>query len=183
VSDADGRFVLASVPPGVSYLTAKASGLVPSAELIRFTRNDSLDIQLDRFRDVDDSVAVAELGQLFAKRTALYASAVAASRTGVAFTDREIDQRTPSYTSELFRDIVGFRLSGDGAGAILYAVRGGCEPVYFLNGREMLTFAVNDVKPRNIKLLVAYNGYAVIPAEMRGMRVSASCGAVSIITK
>ena len=184
VTDADGRFVVASVYPGVGYFTARAPGALPTADLLRFSSVDSLDIRLERFSDSTDSVKQhARAEKSLTRVVALYAAASASARTGVAFTARDIAQRSTAYTTDLFREIVGFRIVGEGQSANVYTANGRCAPTIMMNGRERPNMSVNEIAPSSIKLLVAYNAYAVLPPDLRVFRVNPACGLVSVTSK
>ena len=183
ITDADGRFVIA-VHPGVGYVTARAPGTLPTADLLRFSSDDSLDIRLDRISDTTDSAIRSAKAERFLNRiVALYASASASARTGVAFTDRDIARRTPSYTTDLFRELVGFRTVGSGVTASLYSAASKCAPTIMVDGREYLNMRINEIAPSSIKLLVAYNAYAIIPPDLRIFRLDPACGLISVTLK
>ncbi|NJK42792.1 MAG: hypothetical protein HC937_03905 [Aquincola sp.] len=86
-------------------------------------------------------------------------------------------------TTDLFVGLVGFQVSGDGSGARVNSMRDGCEPTIWIDEVERVNFALNEVRPTTIKLLLAWNGYAVIPANLRSTRVDPTCGAISILTR
>ncbi len=184
VTDAEGRFVVNAVSPGINYLTARAPGTLPTVELLRFKSSDSVLITLDRLTDAADSASkLPARERALARVTTLYAAAAANARTGVAITDRDIAQRSPAYTSDLFREIVGFRVTGDGATAYVYTSGGSCAPTIILDGHERVTMRLNEVAPSSIKLLVAYNAYSLLPPDLRVLRVDSACGMVSITSK
>ena len=184
VTDADGRFVVTSVYAGVGYLTARAPGTLPTADLLRFSSHDSLNIRLDRISDSTDSAKQrASAERSLTRVVALYASASASARTGAAFTDRDIAQRSTAYTTDLFREIVGFRIVGGGQTANVYTVKGQCAPIIMMDGRERQNMRLKEIAPSSIKLLVAYNAYAILPPDLRVFRVDPACGLVSVTSK
>jgi Carboxypeptidase regulatory-like domain len=184
VTDAEGRFVVNAVSPGINYLTARASGTLPTVDLLRFQSNAPLEIILDRFTDVADSASeLAARERVLSRVTPLYATASANARTGVAITAREISQRSPGYTSDLFREIVGYRVAGAGPTAYVYTSGGSCMPTIVLDGSERVGMRLNEIAVSSIKLLVAYNAYSVLPPDLRVLRVDSACGMVSITSK
>ena len=181
VTDAEGRFVVNAVRPGINYLTARAPGTLPTVDLLRFKSSDSVEITLDRLTYVADSASkLAARERVLARVTTLYATAAANARTGVALTERDIAQRSPAYTSDLFRDIVGFRVSGDGYSARVSTAGSSCVPIVIVDGTERVAMQLNEIAPRSIKLLVAYSAYALLPPDLRILRLDSACGTVSI---
>ena len=181
VTDADGRFVVNAVSPGINFLTTRAPGTLPTIDLLRFRSSDSVEITLDRLTDTADSASkLASRERVLARVTSLYANAAANARTGAAITERDIAQRSPAYTSDLFRDIVGFRVSGDGVGASVRTAGSSCIPTVIVDGTERIAMRLNEIAPRTIKLLVAYNAYSVLPPDLRVLRLDPACGTVSI---
>ena len=184
VTDSEGRFLLSALPPGVGYITTRAPGTLPDIDLVRISGNDSLDIRLDRISsDADSASVLARAEKSLARITALYASASSSARTGIAFTDRDIAHRSTAYTSDLFREIVGFRIVGDGANASVYTAAGRCAPTIVVDGRERLNMRINEIPVSSIKLLVAYNTYAIVPVELRILRLDQACGLVSVTSR
>jgi hypothetical protein len=63
------------------------------------------------------------------------------------------------------------------------SARDGCFPTVWLDDVEQIRFSVNEIRPSAIKLLVAWNGFSLIPANLRSVRADPTCGAVLIVLK
>ena len=184
VTDAEGRFTALAVQHGLTMVTAQRAGNFPEAELLNFGPMDTLNFVLTSVGTRDDSVvAIRDAEQLYKRLVDRYARATSASRSAKAFTERDIRRRAPAVTSDLFVGLVGFTVGGGGSGAHVTSVRDGCEPTIWIDEVERVNFALNEVRPSTIKLLLAWNGYAVIPATLRSTRVEPTCGAISILTR
>ncbi len=179
-----GEFRFTGVPVGITYVSARGPGILPVVELLRVTLQDTLEFVLDRAHEGEDSSVVKAAEKAWARDVARYAAAVAASRTAVAFTARDIAGLQPAVTTDLFRGPVGFRVIGQGSTAVVITNNRNCRPNVFVDGQEQLPrFNVNEIRPRSIKLLLAFNSYAVLPPELRSVRVDQLCGAISILTR
>lgn len=185
VTDADGMFRIAGVPLGLTYVAARAPGVLPAVELLRITAADSLAFVLERFRDGDDSVEyVLKAEKAWARDIERYAAATSAARTAFTLTDRDITQLGAAVTTDLFRGPVGFRVVGSGMTAVVVTNSRSCRPNVFIDGQEQLPrFNINEIRPRSIKLLLAFNSQAVLPPQLRSFRVDQLCGAISILTR
>jgi Carboxypeptidase regulatory-like domain len=184
VSDADGRFAAPALPHGLTVVTAQRGGAFPAAELLNFGPTDTLNFVLTAVGLRDDSVtAIRDAEQVYKRLVDRYSRATSASRSAKAFTERDIQRRAPAVTSDLLVGVVGFTVAGGGSGAQVYSVRDGCEPTIWIDEVERVNFALNEIRPTMIKIMLAWNGYAVIPASLRSTRVEPSCGAISILTR
>ena len=184
VADADGRFVLPSVSDGLIVITARGAGVVPLVDLLQHKASDTLALVLRRLEVRDDSVAVMSEAESNAKVIGdRYERSVGASRSAKAFTDQDIARRAPAVTTDLFVGVVGFTVDGNASEAGVTSVRDGCYPTIWVNEVERLRFSLNDIRPSSIKLLLAFNGYAVLPARLRSTRVDPTCGAVLVLLK
>jgi Carboxypeptidase regulatory-like domain len=185
MTDDAGAFRLVGVPVGLTYVSARGPGVLPAVELLRVTPDDTLEFVLERLHPNEDTTRIVRAAErAFERDVARYAAATAAARTAVSFTDRDIAERSPSVTTELFRLAVGFSVVGDGSAAVVVTKGYGCRPNVFVDGQEMVPgFNLNEIRPTTIKLLLAYNSFAILPAALRSLRVDQRCGAVSIITR
>lgn len=185
VTDADGVFRISGVPLGLTYVAARGPGVIPAVELLRITATDSLAFVLERFREGDDSVEyVMKAEKAWARDLERYAAATRASRTAFTLTDRDIALLAPAVTTDLFRGPVGFRVLGAGLTSVVITGSRNCVPTVFLDGSEQLSrFNVNEVRPRSIKLLLAYNSYAILPPQLRSFRADPLCGTIAILTR
>lgn len=184
VTDAEGRFTALAVQHGLILITAQRAGNFPDVELLNFGPTDTISFVLTQVGSRDDSVtAMRDAEQLYKRLVDRYSRATSASRSAKAFTERDIRRRSPAVTSDLFVGLVGFTVGGGGSGAQVTSVRDGCEPTIWVDEVERVNFALNEVRPTTIKLLLAWNGYAVIPANLRSTRAEPTCGAILILTR
>ncbi len=185
VTDADGVFRITGVPAGLTWVAARAPGVIPAVELLRITSADTLEFVLERVREGDDSVAyVLKAEKGFARDLERYAAAASAARTAFTLTDRDIVQLAPAVTTDLFRGPVGFRVLGGGMTAVAVVNGRNCRPNVFLDGQEQLPrFNLNEVRPRSIKLLLAFNSFAILPPQLRSFRGDPQCGTIAILTR
>ncbi len=182
-SDAAGHFVVASAPNGLIVVLAQAPLAFPAVELLQHRGVDSLAFIVQRIGEREDTTIALRAEREALRLADRYARAAAASRSATAITDREITLRAPQVTTDLFIGIVGFRTSGSGFAGTVISVRDGCSPIVWVNDVEQIRFSVNEVRPSAIKLLLAWNGYSLIPAHLRSVRAAATCGVIQIITK
>ena len=180
--DAEGRFVLNGVPDGLIVVTARSEGLVPVVDLIRHVTTDTLALVLTHLETRDDNAKLLAEAEADAKRIAdRYERSVGASRSAKAFTDRDIKLRAPAVTTDLFVGVVGFTVDGTASDAGVWSVRDGCYPTVWVDEIERPHMSLNDIRPSSIKLLLAWNGYAVLPARLRSVRAEPTCGAVLVL--
>ncbi len=182
-SDADGRFVVPAAPYGLIVVTAQAPLVFPAVEMLRHGGTDSLAFIVQRIGAREDTTIGLQAEKNAGKLAERYGRAAAASRSATVFTDRDIAARTPSVTTDLFVGLVGFRVDGGGSNGTVMSVRDGCYPTVWLDEVEQIRFSLNEVRPSAIKLMLIWNGYSLIPASLRSVRVAPTCGAVLIITK
>ena len=181
-TDADGRFEV----PGLSSLTyfvARGAGHFPTVELIQPSA-DTVEIRLETLGTRSDTAAVlGEAERELTRASQRYERATRSARTAKAFTNRDIDRRAPAVTTDMLVGVVGFIVAGSGTGARIISGRDGCSPTIFVDEVEKVNFSLNEVRPSAIRLLLAYNGYAVIPAHLRSTRVDPTCGAIAVLMK
>jgi hypothetical protein len=182
-SNAEGRFVVPSAPRGLIVVMAQPQLAFPLVEILRNEGRDSLVFIAQRIGASEDTTIALQAERAAEKTADRYARVVNAARSAVAFTDREIARRAPQVTSDLFVGLVGFRVSGGGARGTVTSARDGCFPTVWLDDVEQIRFNVNEIRPSAIKLLVAWNGFSLIPANLRSVRADPTCGAVLIVLK
>ncbi len=184
LTDGAGHFSVADVQLGLTYITIRAPGAYPEVDILTFTAADSLNFTLRMVGERDDSVtAIREAEKEFTRIVQRYARATTSSRSARAFTARDIARRSPAVTTDLFEGVVGFILGGTGSSGQVFSTRDGCAATVFVNETERPNFSLNEIRPSEIKLLLAYNGYAAIPATLRSVRVEPTCGVIAVLTR
>lgn len=183
-TDESGTFRFTGVPVGLTYVSARAPGVLPAVELLRITPQDSLQFILERIYDGEDSSAfVRSAERAYERDLQRYAAATSAARTAAVVTEREIAERSPALTTDLFRTMIGFQVIGNGVEAVVVTKTAGCRANVFIDGQEQVRYNLNEMRPSAIKVLLAYNSFAALPPTLRSFRVEPRCGTISIITR
>jgi hypothetical protein len=182
-SDAEGRFVVPDAPTGLIVVLAQPALAFPAVEMLRHKGNDSLAFIVQRISVREDTSIALQAERNAIRLADRYGRAAAASRSATVFTDRDIALRTPSVTTDLFVGVVGFRVNGSGSNGTVTSARDGCYPTVWIDDVEQVQFSLNEVRPSAIKVMLIWNGYALIPPGLRSVRAAPTCGAVLIVTK
>lgn len=182
ISDSSGRFALPGVSAGLMVVTARGTGLFPMVELARLVETDTLALVLKRLGSTEDSAALVREAETEITRIGdRYERSAGFSRSAKAFTDRDIARRAPAVTTDLFVGLIGFTVDGIVSDAGVTSLRDGCYPTVWVDEIERPHMNLNEIRPSAIKLLLAWNGYALIPARLRSVRTEPTCGAVLIL--
>ncbi len=182
-TDADGWFRVSPMPTGLYYFGVRRIGYRPAADLLRFAANDTVDVTLERIGPELDTVRVqARADAAWEREMRRYNLAIDAARFGNVLTARDIEERKPIWTSDLFQTQPGFTVMGGGGGARVLGSRGRCPPAVFVDGQFVPGFGINDIQPRAIKLLVSYRSGASMPAQLQVPRANTNCGAIMVFT-
>jgi hypothetical protein len=118
-------------------------------------------------------VTKLEAGGFYARREA---------GRGAFFTREDIDELAPSRLSEIFRRDPGARIiQGRSGGGNTIRLRGGCQPVFVLDGAVLSgSFVIDEMFPINgVEGIEVYHG-AAAPMQYVGMT---SCGVVMLWTR
>jgi len=182
-TDEDGRFRIAGIPVGVTYIGARRLGYLPAVDLVRLSPADTLQFVLDHIGQKADTVKVkARAEAAWQRDLRRYELATEMARFGAVLTDRDIAERAPIVTSDLLQARNGFTVIGSGARARVVGSRSRCSPTVLLDGQALVAFNINDIMPNTIKLLVTYPGFATLPIAMQSMRGDPNCGVIAIIS-
>lgn len=176
--------MIAGVSDGLIVITARGAGVVPLVDLMQHKASDTLARVLRRLDVRADSAEV--MAEAESNATVIGdrdERSVGASRSAKAFTEQDIARREPAVTTDLCVGVVGFTVEGSASEAGVTSVRNGCDPTVWVNEVERLPFSLNEIRPSSIKLLLGWNGYAVLPARLRSTRVDPTCGAVLVLLK
>lgn len=183
-TDSSGMFRLTALPQGLTYVTAQGGGVLPTAELVKVTPRDTLEFVLARADDdAEGQNKRQQAEERFRKDVATYERVTDGAKTARVITAQDIAHQSPAVTTDLLRGVVGFRIVGFGTTARVISSAGRCPPAIFVDGTEQLVYRLNDIRPQLIKALLAYDGYAVIPPELRSIRTRTSCGTIAIYTR
>jgi hypothetical protein len=184
-TDANGQFRIPGVPSGLYYFGVRQVGFHPAADLLRFSNGDTLDIVLEPVeatKKLDTVTVQARADAAWERDLRRYAAALEAARFGTVFTEQDIRDRNPIWTSDLFQTQAGFRVVGGGGSAVVYGSRSNCLPGIFVDGQLVRGMRVNDITPTFIKLMVIYRSVANVPPQYQDARVNSNCGTILLFT-
>ena len=181
-SDAEGRFVLASLPAGTQVVEARRVGYLVTQQTVelRAGRTIAQDVPMTRIVMLDSVRVLARRERLrdFEHRAA------AASATGALITSAEIARRAVTETGDLFRggSVLGFHLVGTGVDAKVRSARGigsfraNCDANIVIDGIQHQD--INLVDPASIAGIEVYRGASGAPIEYES-----PCGVIVIWTR
>lgn len=183
-TDEEGRFRIAGLAPGLTFVGARRIGYLPAVDLVRLTPTDTLQFLLDHIGQKMDTVKVkARAEAAWARDVRRYAYATETARYGAVTTDRDIAELAPLVTSDLLRSRNGFTVIGSGSLARVVGSRSRCLPTIILDGQTLVGFNLNDISPSTIKLMVTYPSFSTMPIAMQSTRGDPSCGAIAITSQ
>jgi hypothetical protein len=179
LSDESGRFTLRDLPAGTQVLEARRIGYLLAQQPVelRSDRSVSQDVHLQRIVTLDSMRVLAQRSRYpeFEQHRRM-------NGFGMFMTEDEVASRATFETSDLFRQIPGFRVVGFGLDAMVYNARGvtsmlgACSPNIVIDG--MPGQEINLINPRSIGAIEVYRaGQPVPPQYDRG------CGAILIWSK
>jgi hypothetical protein len=178
-SDAEGSFLTDLMPPGSYEMEVEVLPFSKLTHLLLLTRGGRVDVRVEMVTvdyELPPIVVVAtrltklESGGFYARREA---------GRGTFLTRADIAERSPSRLSELFRTIPGARIiQGQFGQGDAIRLRGGCTPVYVLDGVVLSGPVVLDelFPVAGVEGIEVYHG-AAAPMEYVG---STSCGVVML---
>jgi len=178
-SDARGRFALGDLPAGTQVLEVRRIGYLLTQQPVelRAGRTAEQDVRLQRIVTLDSLRVLAQRSRYpeFEQRRKT-------NGFGTFFTADDIADKRPFQTSDLFRMILGFRVSGLGLDAKVFSTRGVtsmggvCSPNIVIDG--MPNQELNLIHPSSIGAMEVYRaGQPAPPQYDRG------CGAILIWSK
>lgn len=185
ITDAQGRFVLDSLPSGTWVVEARAIGYEPRRFTVNFPSENVLT------RDIALNTAVRELSSVVIKgvttrwSTVMNDMATRSSRGGgVVLTQANPSLAGAFRLAQAFSAVRGFRMVPVGALGS-YEVRGrqNCRPTLFLDGIRVGTeWSLLDdvVPPSSVIAIEAYPSAAGVPGEFLG---DPRCGSIVVWTK
>lgn len=179
LSDERGRFELRDLPAGTQVLEARRLGYLLAQQPVelRATRPVSQDVRLQRIVTLDSMRVLAQRSRYpeFEQHRRM-------NGFGTFLTADEVARRASFETSDLFRMIPGFRVSGYGLDAKVTSSRGvtsltgACSPNIVIDG--MPDQEINLIHPSSIGAMEIYRaGQPAPPQYDRG------CGAIVIWSK
>jgi len=186
VSEDDGSFRLASVPPGAHVLVVRRIGFRPESVSVTVAAGTVSEL---RVRLSPNAQWVAPV--VIDARSAKYSGFLRAfyerrdRGAGVFFTAQDIEKRNPRLVTDLLRTIPGTQFT-PGAGQNVVTFRGrGCPPLVWIDGNAAtLAYLDPDLfDPHSLAGIEVYKGAATVPSVLMGPRGEGSCGVIALWTK
>lgn len=192
-SDAIGRVQLDGFLPGYIEIRVRRIGFKQAQMLARvangkneFTINiDGSSVILDDIRVIGDRKVAGRLEDFEMRRKRGDASAT--------ITLEEIDKRNPVRLSQMLRGVPGLRITDALGSAVAISTRGkqlakgalvDCPMRLMIDGVIMPPLTdIDQVDPKAAYGIEVFNGPAMIPLQMQGMRREQWCGLIAIWTR
>lgn len=189
-TDAGGRFVLYDVPPGLRRVLVAYRGHEAAERTIELAADRHTDVRIALRASVDIGPPVEQVVSLPPLGVEIERPARSGklgpfhrrreTGRGSFITQDEIVERDPSQLSDMFREVVGIRVSRASAfGAALSTVRG-CGLRVFIDGVPAPGFRVDDMPPQDVAGVEIYTGPSETPVQFRR---TGECGALIIWTR
>lgn len=200
ITDAEGRFVISGLPPGVAEFVVSYAGEANGPHRVELIESRRVDLEVvldlatfptpreegplpDRERvipveelDVDIPPRVGKLHGFYTRMN---------DGDGEYITREEILELDPTQPSELLRRVIGLRVDPNrvprrlGRRQSVAANRGGlgqtvgCELRYFLDGLEVPGFDIDDIPTRDLAGVEVYRSVSETPVQFRRRNVCA----------
>jgi hypothetical protein len=177
----DGRFLLARVPRGATWLHVRRIGFRPDSVRLAAAGDgfaepalalDALAVTLRPMVVVSSREVSGPMAGFYRRRQ---------SGSGRFFTRDEIERRNPQRLSDLFRNIPGIRIQPRGMMNSVRVRGSRCAPFVWLDGAPLsaMEFDLDAVDPKSFDGIEVYSGPASVPVEYQGNRAaSSSCGTI-----
>ena len=186
ITQDDGTFRLAGVPPGPQVVVVRRIGFRP----------ESLRVEVAAATVHQVTIRIAPTVQWVAPviidaRTARYTGFLKGfyerrdRGNGVFFTAADIEERNPRYVTDLLRTIPGTRVIAAGAGNVVTFRDRSCLPLIWIDGNAATAAYLDpDVfEPTTLAGIEVYKGPASVPAALMGLQGKGSCGVIALWTK
>lgn len=179
VSDPRGRFSLGDLPSGTQVLEVRRIGYLLAQQPVelRSGRSVTQDVRLQRIVTLDSVLVLARRS-----RYREFEEHRKNSGFGTFLTEADIERRRPFESSDLFRMIPGFRVSGYGLDAQVLSSRGvasmtgPCRVNIVIDG--MANQDINLIHPSSIGAMEAYRPGQPAPAQY-----DSRCGVIVVWSK
>lgn len=187
-TDSTGTFKLAGLAAGRSEIFFRRLGFEPRTERIDLVVGQSLRM------DIALTPVPAELAALVVQESEVRAREMLRDfynrreqGMGHFITRHEIEDRNPSYMSDMMRMVPGVQLNRMAAGGaqIMRFARNSmpgrdCPPQYYVDGVMVRGFNIDDIPPTDVEAVEIYSGVSQIPAQFKNAFGTPMCGVVVI---
>jgi hypothetical protein len=179
VSDARGRFALGDLPSGTQVLEVRRIGYLLAQQPVelRSGRTVSQDVRLQRIVTLDSIRVLARRS-----RYTEFEDRRKRNGFGTFLTEDDIEKRRPFESSDLFRMIPGFRVSGYGLDARVTSSRG----VTSLSGPCTVNIVIDGLQHQEINLIHPSSIGAMEvyrPGQPAPLQYDSKCGLIVIWSK
>jgi hypothetical protein len=179
VTDARGGFSLGDLPSGTQVLEVRRMGYLLGQQPVELRAGQTLteDVRLRRIVTLDSIRVLAQRS-----RYRQFEDHRKTNPFGTFLTAGDIEGRRPFYTSDLFRQIPGFTVSGSGFEAVVgpgrgvASLTGACTTNVVIDG--MPNQEVNLINPNNIGAMEVYR-----PGQPGPIEYNKGCGVIMIWSK
>jgi hypothetical protein len=184
MTDAEGRFSINDVAPGVDTVQVRYFGFEPSTTVV--------DLQPGHITDATLLISntVLEVADLTVEvRRTLTGKLVGFEERrmkglGDFITPQQIERRQPRVPSDMLRGIAGVVVGSERLGQTdVYFAKGGsagrCLPTIWLDGQPMRGMNIDEITASDLLAIELYSGATQMPAQW----ASNSCGLIIVWTK
>jgi hypothetical protein len=174
LSDASGRFELRNLPAGTQVLEVRRTGYLLAQQPIelRATRPATQDLRLQRIVSLDSIRVLAQRS-----RYPEFEQHRRVNGFGTFLLTDEVARRASFETSDMFRAMAGFMVSGYGLDAKVISSRDGrCSPNIVIDGTPYQE--INLIHPTNIGAMEVYR-----PDQPGPVQYDTGCGVIVIWSK
>jgi hypothetical protein len=185
VTDAEGRFHVPDVTPGLVEIEVGKLGYAPRTESVTVQPGRTTGVTLSLAVDPLELEAIeVEIRSPFLEAQGVYRR-MEGGTSGHIVTREEIDARPSSRLSDSLMDVPGLQVMRDNKRSVLLG-RGRCRMRIFLDGVEMGveidgTIDIDLVPPDWVEVAEVYTGLAAVPVEYgQGLE---SCGVMLVWTR
>ena len=186
ISQEDGSFRLASVPPGPQIIVVRRIGFRPESLAVTVAAGTVHEVRV-RVRPNAQWVSPVVIEARNAKYTGhLRGFYERRDRgNGVFFTAAEIEERNPRFVTDLLRTIPGTRLVPRGAETLVTFRDRNCLPLVWVDGNAATAAYLDpDVfDPMTLAGIEVYKGPATVPGPLMALQGKGSCGVIALWTK
>lgn len=186
-----GTFRFDSVPNGWAQVIARRVGFRPETLTVEVPQRDGarIVVPLQRVMPVLRPVVV--------RASVVRGSFAAFERRRAAgfghfVTRTDIERRRPQRVTDLLRTVPGMTLEPSDAGTPMPRFRnasvgftgGRCDPIYWVDGTPLgPSLDLDALNPAAIEGIELYSGIATVPAALRGIGNSGTCGVIAVWTR
>lgn len=186
VSEDDGTFRLASVPPGPQVVVVRRIGFRPESVTVSISAGTIHEIRIN-IKPAPQWVAPVVIDARTAKYTGFMKGFYERRDrgNGVFFTAADIEERRPRFTTDLLRTIPGTRLVTRGPETVVTFRDRNCLPLIWIDGNAATAAYLDPdlFDPTTLAGIEVYKGPATVPASLMGLQGKGSCGVIALWTK